>query len=277
MLPPRARLHLFTLSSFAVAQPLYDLIGRHGEFLVAHRAGPGTIAAIIAVLSFAIPAILIAVVEAARLASPRLGRWIHRAIVGLLGALIAAIAVRALPPWIAITVAIVAAVATVLAYGFAAARTFLTVLSPAVLIFPLVFLLATPAGRLVVPRTSQHASTAIRHRPPIVIVVFDELDTYSLLDSAGSIDPVRFPNFAALARTATWFPNAVAAFPYTQYAIPAIVTGVAPDATDRRLPTAADFADNLFTWLAPCARAADRARGWMRGCSRPTSACSTCT
>ena len=35
-------IHLFVLWSFAVAQPLYDLIGGNAEFLVAHGAGVAT-------------------------------------------------------------------------------------------------------------------------------------------------------------------------------------------------------------------------------------------
>ena len=89
-LPRHYRLHLFALTSFAVSQPLYDLIGRNAEFLVAHRAGPWTIGALIAILSLALPLALIAIVDAVRLASARAAGWVQRILVGLLAGLVAA-------------------------------------------------------------------------------------------------------------------------------------------------------------------------------------------
>src|SRR4051812_27316224 len=44
--------------------------------------------------------------------------------------------------------------------------------------------------------------------PPVVMIVFDEFPTTSLLDAHGRIDAVRYPNFARLARDANWFPQA---------------------------------------------------------------------
>ena len=72
-LPRLARLHLLTLASFAVAQPPYDLIGRHSEFLVAHGAGTGTIVAMILVLSLGVGLLFVAAVEVMRRWGPRAG------------------------------------------------------------------------------------------------------------------------------------------------------------------------------------------------------------
>ncbi|OFW20077.1 MAG: hypothetical protein A3G21_07370 [Acidobacteria bacterium RIFCSPLOWO2_12_FULL_66_21] len=249
--PARQRgLHVFALSAFAIAQPLYDLIGHNAEFLVAHRAGPWTVAALVGVVSVLVPLVLWSVAIAAGLLSVRLAAWLQTGTIGVLTGLVAAGIARQMPTSAAMAVALIAAIGAGLAYhGARAARTFLTVVSPAALVFPIVFVVATPVSRLVhTPRTGQ-TGTAGDRRPPIVLVVFDELDTLSLLDANGDIDAARYPNFAALARTATWFPNAVAASPSTTYALPAIVTGVTPDSASRRLPIAADYPSNLFTWL----------------------------
>ena len=72
-------------------------------------------------------------------------------------------------------------------------------------------------------------------RPPVVLVVFDEFPADDLLEPGGQIDAARFPHFAALARTSTWFPNGSTVFDSTFKAVPAIL--------DARLPrprTAAD-------------------------------------
>ena len=75
------------------------------------------------------------------------------------------------------------------------------------------------------------------------------MSTFTMLGPDGRIDRQRYPNLAALSDTSTWFPNAVSAFPYTMFAIPAIASGTAPDPGRGLLPTAGDYPDNLFTWL----------------------------
>lgn len=250
---PRSRhafLHLLALTAFAVAQPLYDLIGRHAEFLVAHRAGPWTVAALAGALSVLIPLLLFSIVQAARLVSARAGAWLLTAIVAALSGLIAAGALRQARPAIAASIAVAIAVAAAVAYRARPIRAFLSVASVAALVFPLLFVTTTPVSRLVWPHRARQATTTAERHPPIVLVVFDELDTLSLLDAKGEIDAARYPNFAALARSSTWFPNAFAAFPYTNHALPAILTGVSADGSSKKLPIAADYPSNLFTWLA---------------------------
>ncbi len=243
-------LHLAALASFAIAQPLYDLLGRNAEFLVAHRAGPWTIAALVGVLSVLVPLVLWLTAAAVRLASVRVAGWLQTAIVGILTGLVAAGVARQMPVAAALGAALIAAVGAGFAYHYARAfRTFLTVVSPAAFIFPIVFVTATPVSRLVRAPRIWHAGAVGERRPPIVLVVFDELDTLSLLDANGDIDAGRYPNFAALARSSTWFPNAVATFPSTTFALPAILTGANVDAGSRKLPVAADYPRNLFTWL----------------------------
>jgi hypothetical protein len=70
------------------------------------------------------------------------------------------------------------------------------------------------------PRTAEH--------PPVVILVFDEFPADTLLRPDGRIDAERFPNFAALARISTWYPNATTVYDSTFSAVPAIL--------DARLP-----------------------------------------
>ena len=65
-------------------------------------------------------------------------------------------------------------------------------------------------------------------RPPVVVLVLDEFPTDALLTPSGEIDRERFPNFAALARTSTWFPNAFTVYDSTFKAVPSILDGVLP-------------------------------------------------
>jgi len=76
---------------------------------------------------------------------------------------------------------------------------------------------------------------AKERRPPVVIVVFDEFPSDTLVGPDGGIDAARYPNFAALARTSTWFRNAQTIYDSTFKAVPAILdartpkSGTAPD------------------------------------------------
>ena len=73
------------------------------------------------------------------------------------------------------------------------------------------------------------------HRPPLVIVVFDEFPADTLIGPDGRIDAARYPNFAALADTSTWFRNGQTIYDSTFKAVPAILdarmpkSGTAPD------------------------------------------------
>jgi hypothetical protein len=69
---------------------------------------------------------------------------------------------------------------------------------------------------------------ADERRPPVVIVVFDEFPSDTLIGPDGQIDAARYPNFAALARTSTWFRNGHTVYDSTFKAVPAILDGRMP-------------------------------------------------
>jgi hypothetical protein len=86
-------------------------------------------------------------------------------------------------------------------------------------------------------------ASAKRRPPPkpiVVMLVLDEFPSDELVTPDGRIDAARFPNFAALAATSTWFPNATSVYDSTFKAVPAIldsklpVRGSAPDARSHK-------------------------------------------
>jgi hypothetical protein len=88
---------------------------------------------------------------------------------------------------------------------------------------------------------------ADRGRPPVVMIVFDEFSTISLLDSRGRIDAAHYPGFAALARDATWFPYATASLDETGRAMRSLFTSRTTFRWVR--PNYANHPHNLFTLL----------------------------
>jgi hypothetical protein len=80
-------------------------------------------------------------------------------------------------------------------------------------------------------------AAAVPKRPHVVLLVLDEFPSDSLLDGRGRIDPVRYPNFDALAGDSTWFRNAFSVYDSTTKAVPLILDGLAPrpgTSADRR-------------------------------------------
>ena len=91
-------------------------------------------------------------------------------------------------------------------------------------------------------------SQTIARPAPIVFVISDEFPTTSLMDGEERIDAGRYPNFAALARDATWYRRATTVAETTYDALPAILTGRYP--RPGQLPHAVDHPESLFTLLA---------------------------
>ena len=65
------------------------------------------------------------------------------------------------------------------------------------------------------------------------------------MDDHGHVDAVRYPAFAELERTSTWFRNAYAVYDSTEHAQPSIMDGDYPAAGE--LPIASDHPASLFT------------------------------
>src|SRR5690606_13330503 len=76
--------HLLGLWGFGVAQPLYDILRKNGDFFVAHRAGPVELVTFVAVVSLGLPLILALPWIVAALVRPRVGRVILIGLVALL-------------------------------------------------------------------------------------------------------------------------------------------------------------------------------------------------
>jgi hypothetical protein len=239
-----AGLHLLVLWSFAVAQPLFELLGNNAEFFAARGSTRWDAVGFALVLLFVPPALLLALEWVAGPAR----WWVHAVLVAGLLALFVLGAIHGAggPGRLLLVGAAVAGAAGAWLYvRLGAARTALTVLAPAPLLFLALFLFNSDVSRLSVATDAQAA--AERPRAPVVLIVFDELPLNSLLDARGRIDATRFPAFARLARESTWFSRATTVAEGTTHAVPAILTGRLPRAGE--FPTYADHPQNLFTLL----------------------------
>ena len=246
-----AALHLLVLWSFAVAQPLFNLLGDNGEFFAARGSTRWDVVLFAFVVLFLPPAILTGL-EAVL---PRPARTVvHTVLVGGLAGLVVLQAIRdaSWPGWALVALAGLLGAAAGLVYRrVQGARLVLTVLGPAPLLFLALFLLDSDASRLTLSGTDTALAAGQRAKAPVVLVAFDELPLNSLLDADGRVDSARFPNFARLAAGSNWYPNASTVAEGTTHAVPAILTGRYPKAGE--LPVYADHRQNLFTLLGGAA------------------------
>ncbi|HET9468813.1 MAG TPA: hypothetical protein VFO48_10395, partial [Vicinamibacterales bacterium] len=241
--------HVATLASLAVAQPLLDLLGRSPEFLLAHDLGRLEILALVGLLAGVLPlgcALVIALLDRAHAGVARVAATM---MVMLFASLVALYAVRDIPTRAAVVVstAIAAGVGGgVLYHTSAVARSFTAWLTPGIVLVPLLFLLRPGVQSLVWPQ--QHAvPQSSTSTTPVVLVVFDGLPLTALLDANLNIDREHYPAFAALAEESTWYRNTTTVSDYTQWALPAILSGRYP--APRSLPIASDHPETIFTLL----------------------------
>jgi hypothetical protein len=251
-----ARLHIFTLFGFAVAQPLYDLLEHNAAFFVARRSQQVDLFLVALALSVLLPGLC---VLALWLLCPRRARTAAQVIVvacltALIGLQVVGRIERFPGRCIVPAAVLVGSVAALGYWRLRLVRAFVTALSPAILIFPVVFLTSPAIAKLI---RGGYAVEIVDPGPdattPVVLVVFDELPLASLLDEHGQVDAERYPHFAALARQATWCRNATSVHYLTTSAVPAILTGNYPAESggelETALPTCRDHPRNLFTFL----------------------------
>jgi Sulfatase len=133
---------------------------------------------------------------------------------------------------------------------FRSNRVSLLFLSPAILLFPALFLFQSPIYKLVFSRSGPaRVYPKIHATAPIVMVVFDEFPVASLMDEHQEIESKLYPSFANLSKLATWYRNATSVGEGTLNAVPAILDGLYPRTSLQLLPNAIDHPHTLFTLL----------------------------
>ncbi|NND44213.1 MAG: sulfatase-like hydrolase/transferase [Xanthomonadales bacterium] len=243
---------ILLLAHLALAQPLFELLGRQAEFLVAHAVTGWKLVGLALLLGLGIPGLLATLVS---LPLGRPGRVLFRALAILLAALVIAPALnRAGLAGLAV-VLVATAVACVVVFvhhRFPPVRSFFSLFALAVPVFIYLFLFQSRAEPLLWAGQQETAGApqALARTPHIVFLVLDEFPLVSLLTSELDIDAGRYPNFAWLAQHANWYQDATTGAVVTVDAVPEALTGVQSEPASERLPIALHHPDNLFSLLA---------------------------
>ena len=242
-------LHVFVLLAFGLAQPIYDRLGERAALFIDQRIGMSVAYLLVLVLSVGIPGAVV-------LAGYVVNRWGNRAYFILHTLLLFCLLLQIALPICKFgdmltgigavgTALCLAAGCTWLYLRFRPIRSVVTLASPGIILFPLVFLLGFSSHfRQIAP---VFRVTDKWNPVPVVVLVCDEFCGSSLMTPDREIDARRFPNFAALARDGTWFRNATSANHNTEQAVPAILSG--RYATTSHKPIHADLPQNLFSVL----------------------------
>ncbi len=244
-----ALLNLAVLWTFAVAQPLFDLLKDNPEFFAARGSSGGDVISFSVLLVVLPPLLLLAIELLLGLLGRRVREGTHVVFIGVLVALIAAQALKkAFDASDVVLIVLSLAIGAGLAVLWARAealRSFLNILSPAPLVFLALFLFTAPISKLAFPDDAQARTIGGVTNTPIVVILLDELPSLSLMDADHEIDAKRFSGFAKLADRATWFPNAYSIYDSTERAQPAIMDGNYPERD--HLPTSSDHPNSIFT------------------------------
>ncbi len=242
-------LHVFVLSSLAIAQPIYDLLGRNAEFFVARGSKPVDLVALILVFSLGLPAVL----AGGLLLSRAFGVVCYTVTFAVLQ--IVLVAMILLPPikvlgdlLIATLIPVGCGLLFALSYRkLRAVPRFMTALSPVILVFPAYFVFATPASKVAFPKNmlAEEAGFSVPPRSHVVFLVLDLLPVTALMDENQNLDAKRYPGFARLQAGSVWFRQARTVSQVTLQALPALLTGRYP--RPRTLPMLEEYPRNLFT------------------------------
>jgi hypothetical protein len=245
-------LEIFSLSVLVFAQPILQLLQTYPQALIARHFQFWGISYVV-LLVLLLPPVILVSLELLFLKWPGAYKVAHLTILSFLFLLFGQLLMRQLGvKYLGDNVSIcgavaVAAASTFLCARFKSARTFVQILSPSIVIVPLLFFLS-PSIRKVYATPPVSVQPKIESRTNVVLIIFDEFSANSLMDEGHNIDAVRFPHVAELPKQFTWYRHASASADETKWAVPAILTGRYPEM--KKNATLADYPDNLFTLLA---------------------------
>jgi Sulfatase len=238
--------HLAALWGYGVSQPVFSMLKGNPEFLVVRGSTRLDVVTFALLVAFVPPLAVVGFEAIVSLVSRTLGGVVHIIAVWCFGCLAVLQIVRLLDIQRGAALLIPLVPATLAAFAYLKSRIFRSFLSVS-FVLPV---LGALSFLVTVPLAVDDAAAVDIQVPkstPVVLVVMDEFPLSSLLRPDGSIDAGRYPNFARLAKSATWYPRATTVHEFTTQAVPAVLTGQQPHTGE--LPTLGDHPRNLFTLL----------------------------
>jgi hypothetical protein len=255
-------LELVALATFAFGRPVLDIFGRSPVSLLA-RGVTGWSVLVFALIVALVPGLAVAAAGLVLRWVARPARaWVHPVLVGMVGAVGVWRLGQDVTGWpgeatkLIFAAGVAVAVLTALRRWVPITGTFLRFAGVSCAIYLVQFLALSPAAGLLTvsgPALDEELVAGVRAQlgddpPDVIFLVFDALPLESLLDGTGHIDAELYPHLAELAGDGTWYRNATTVAAFTQFAVPALLTGRYPSSSGHWILQHAD-PDNLFTLL----------------------------
>lgn len=239
-------LHIYALFAIAVSGPMFARLQSRTQFLVS--LAPATVMIFVILGTVVVPAILVLIVAfSRRRGSSGTSLSVHAVVATMSTLILLETFSHRLTGegfgFLTLIGCLIGGYFCTRLYEWPAVQSVLSVAAFGSLLFP-ISLLATYFRDSSRPVT---AELKVGNPVPVVMVVFDCLCGVSLMDQSRMIDAARYPNFAELARTSSWYRNCTSVHPRTDHAVPAILAGELHRGTVA--PTAREYPQSLFTLL----------------------------
>lgn len=247
------QLHIFALNGFAIAQPVFDLLGENTDFFIARGSQSVDLVVLAMVLVFGLSVVMTGVYALLSVISKRALLLSHLTLIAVLVAIIFLPVTKKLGIADGLVLALAGLMGVLFSYAYyrlKGLRLFVSALSPLSLIFAGFFVFGTAAKELrqseqVIANSDTGLSTS---DTPVVVVIFDEFALTALMDAERNVDKTVFPNFHKLSENANWYRNATTVATSTMLAVPGILTGNYPKEFVSQ--SFLNYPDTLFTMLA---------------------------
>lgn len=238
---------IFALFALSVSQPLFDQYSKNMDFLVAWDITGFELFLIILTIYLLLPAVFIGLIELAYRMNKRLGITVENVFAYLLIAAIVLQILKQLSINPGLIFVPISAVIGFFYYQYELTKKYLAYFSVATILFPLLFVKSVVSTGYF-NSANINIDADFESETPVVLIVYDELPTITLLNSKALLDEVRFPNFARFSKDAVWYLNAVTHSGETNIAVPAIISGVRKE--HGTPPKFTNYQNNLFTLLS---------------------------
>lgn len=215
-----------TLSALAIGQPILDLYGNNLTIFSAAKFNRLSVLLFAVVIVF-LPASIAALIERfSRLFGTVVSNSVHLVLVGVFATMFFGAVLNTLNvsnDFVVYPLALVLALLLCRLYDVSSGlRQWLSLLS--VVSIASVGLFVVQAQPILLPSTAKLADITVEHPDiPVLEIILDELPLYSLIGVDGNINTERFPGFAALQKSSTWYRNNASVSNFTHQAVPGIL------------------------------------------------------
>lgn len=243
--------HLAGLWAITFAQPLLDLLGQNPDFFVARGNSVGDILILAFGMVIVPPLIMLAIEWIALKISDRVYMGVHFFFVAAIATFLFFQFQKntGLPTLLIVVIGV--GLGVLFAYALfrsAFLKNLMDILIAAPIVVLVMFVFFSNANKLIFPDSDKvELASNPNADTPVVLVIFDELGTNGLMTNTRTVDARRYPNFAKLEKTSTWYKDQSTTAYFTPRAVPGILTGENPSYDT--LPTSADQPNSIFTQL----------------------------